>query len=113
MAEQQPSTETQLAILREQLEGLRGDVAEVRALVEGPPWERSVRGRLHTLEGEGAAAALASAALAEARLERRRATAARAEQRRGARTFRWKAIGAATALALALYPYLSHFAGWH
>lgn len=104
--------ETQLALLAQELHAVRGEVGEVRALIEGPPWERSVRGRLHTLEAESAASKVASAALAEARTERRRSQVENEQarvRRRGAR--RW-AVGATVTFGAAAYPYLAHFAHW-
>lgn len=37
---------------------VRDDVKDIHSAINGPPWERSVRGRLHALEGTSAAVKL-------------------------------------------------------
>lgn len=70
--------------------------------------EDSIRGRLHNLENERAAALAAAAALTEAQRERRLAQAdlAKAESRGRAQLWRW--IGASIAVAAIAAPYVAH-----
>jgi cytochrome c-type biogenesis protein CcmH/NrfG len=103
---------TQLAVLVEQVATMREDLAELTRKVDGPPWERSVRGRLHALEGDASAARIASETLAEAQRERHRTERAAAEAKRARKVTGWKLLGATTAGIVALYPYLAHFNGW-
>lgn len=56
-----------LARLEEQMKGMREDMAELRRSLEGPPRDESIRGRLHVLETNDAAAVAARAALEAAR----------------------------------------------
>lgn len=103
---------TQLAVLVEQVGALREDLAHLQATIDGPPWERSVRGRLHTLENDASAAKVAAATLAEAQRERHRAERANVEARRARKLTGWRLLGAVTAAAIALYPYLAQAFGW-
>lgn len=107
------SLETQLAVLGEQMREVREQQAEIISRLDGPPWERSMRGRLHALEAEAAASKASSAALAEAQRERRLARAERESAETNRLSLRWKAAGIVGAFALGLYPYVAHFAGWH
>lgn len=102
----------QLAVLVEQVAALRRDVAHVQASIDGPPWERSVRGRLHTLENDASAAKVAAATLAEAQRERHRAERANVEAKRARKLTGWRLFGAITATLVALYPYLAQAFGW-
>lgn len=100
--------EAQVDALAEQIE--RHHVEMVARIDGGPgtPWERSVRGRLHIIEGERVAQAAASAALAEARRERRLAAQDRAKAEGRNRTQFWRWVGAVIAAAAVALPYLPH-----
>lgn len=67
--------EAQLAALREANaeahRAIQADVLNLRGDVHGPPFERSIRGRLHILEAAGAATRAAEAALETARAVQR------------------------------------------
>jgi hypothetical protein len=45
----------------------QADIADIFVLIQGPPWERSLRGRVHELETSHVAASAAEAALAIAK----------------------------------------------
>ena len=45
----------------------QADIADLFVLIQGPPWERSIRGRLHEMESMHVAASAAEAALAVAK----------------------------------------------
>jgi hypothetical protein len=107
----QADIEARVAVLEEQLRQSLRDRAEIRELLSGPPWERSVRGRLHAVEAEGRAAALATATLAEVRLERRRFHEERRKARRLTVSLRWKLLGAVTAAFVAAAPYVQMYYG--
>jgi uncharacterized protein YigA (DUF484 family) len=62
------SVEARLARIEEQLQNLRGDLAELARAIHGP--NGSIRNRLHTIENDSAAAKAAAAALAEVRREK-------------------------------------------
>lgn len=55
-----------LVRLEERVREVRDDVKEVIAKMDGPPFERSLRGRLHKLETDRVAAELAKQVLATA-----------------------------------------------
>lgn len=75
-------------------------------LIEGPPWERSIRGRLHVLEGEGMSAKAAAHALAEAQRERRETREERDQHEARRRGEWWKGVAALSALVAVLAPYV-------
>lgn len=52
-----------LAVLEERVREMQDDMREVRVAISGPPREDSIRGRLHKLEDDSAAANAAKAAL--------------------------------------------------
>lgn len=110
----QPSgtVDAQLAVLAEQVAALRSDAAAIAALIHGPPWEQSLRGRLHVLETERIESRASAAVLAAAREERRRAERERRRAERDRRSFPWKVLGTIAGFGVALYPYLAHFSGW-
>jgi len=56
-----------LAVLEERLKDVQTDVRDLVVVIQGPPREESIRGRLHRLESADAAANAAAAALATAR----------------------------------------------
>lgn len=95
------------------LANLTADVAEHHTIVmeqiQGGPGlkrEDSIRGRLHELEGERAAASVAARALSEARRER---IAAQRERKRAELTNRaqwWRLAGAVIAIAAIAAPYV-------
>lgn len=105
--------ESRLARLEVMLANLAADVAEHHATVmeqiQGGPGvkrEDSLRGRLHSLENDRAAASVAARALAEARRER---IAAQRERKRAELTNRaqwWRLAGAAIAIAAIAAPYV-------
>lgn len=98
-------------MLEEALRQLRAEHADLAARLDGPPWERSVRGRLHSLESSEAAAKAASSALAEAQAERRRARQERERASNGIWHWRWKLLAAITAGFVAAAPYVTMFYG--
>ena len=104
------TTDERLARLEEQLRGFRSEferrMAAVMESINGPPWLRSLRGRLHELEGEAASAKAASRALAEAQREHREARAVREETEHWRWSNAWKWVAALTALAALVLPYL-------
>lgn len=100
-----------VAVLEEMGRAFGRELRDLTAAIEGPPWERSVRGRLHVIEAEGSAARAASAALAEAQAERRRARDERERAERSRWSWRWKALAALTSVALAAAPYVALFWG--
>lgn len=100
-----------VAVLEEAVRNIAAQHHDHAARLDGPPWERSVRGRLHTLEAEAAAAKAASAALAEAQAERRRARAEREAASSGIWHWRWKLLAAVTAGFVAAAPYVTMFYG--
>lgn len=100
-----------LARLEEQVSGVREDVAEVLSRIDGPPWERSLRGRMHTIEAESAAATVAAKTLAEVQHERRQAQLDRKRAEDARWNWRWKALGALTAIAVACAPYVAIWKG--
>jgi len=112
MGEGSRSVEVQLAIFGEQLEHVMRKQDELLAKMDGPPWERSVRGRLHALEAESTASKVASAALAEARRERRTAQDERRHARNERISERWKASGVVVALFAVLVDIAIHVGGW-
>lgn len=95
--------EQQLVDLSKQVEAARQELGEK---IDGGPnvsWERSVRGRLHVLEGDAHASKAANTALAEAQRERRLAVEARKTTRRDRWKMRVQVVGvlvAAVAVAL-------------
>lgn len=99
-----------MTALAEQVEAARAELAEK---IDGGPhvaWPQSLRGRLHTLESESAAAKAASTALAEAQRERRKAREERDSARRD-RLKTWMQIGGVAVAAVAvMLPYVVHFA---
>ena len=100
-----------VAVLEEMGRAFARELRELSAAIDGPPWERSVRGRLHVMEAEAAAARAAGAALAEAQAERRRAREDREHAERNRWSWRWKALAAATSVAIAVAPYVALFWG--
>lgn len=110
--------EERLATLEEQVRTLRRELVASHASVisridggENVSWERSLRGRLHVLEGESAAAKAASRALAEAQRERRisRSDRVRVESLQNERVWRW--VKTTIAVSAILAPYVSHALG--
>jgi hypothetical protein len=91
-----PTTDERIILLEERLarldEAINGG--------DSVPWERSVRGRLHTVSDQVNAARIAQQALAEVRANQRRSWS---------RAQRWAALAVAAAAAAA--PYLLHFFG--
>jgi anti-sigma-K factor RskA len=83
--------------------------AELRALIEGPPFERSLRGRLHAVEATEASAKLALESLREAQAERAEAGKDRVRAGRRRRGEAWKLIAAITAAAAVVAPYLDRW----
>ena len=57
-----------VARLEERVSGLAHDVSELHEVIHGPPYERSLRGRVHELETDRAAAKAAQAAVEAAKL---------------------------------------------
>lgn len=53
--------------VRAEAASIREDLLALHEQIHGPPWERSIRGRLHTLETTEAAARAAEVALETAR----------------------------------------------
>lgn len=100
-----------VAVLEEVVRTFKRELDEVTASIDGPPWERSVRGRLHVMESEASAARAAGAALAEAQAERRRAREDRERAERNRWGWRWKVLAGVTSVALALAPYVALFWG--
>lgn len=94
-----------VAALEERLRAHAEAHRELVAIVSGPPRDESLRGRVHVLEGESAAAKVASEALAEVRRERRLIEDARRSVKQQRLSWRWKLLGAITAAAVAVAPY--------
>jgi len=95
------------------LANLAGDVAEhhsaVMELIHGGPGlahEKSIRGRLHILENERAAAVAASRALTEAQRERALAQRERERAELTNRAQIWRWVGAIIAVAAIAAPYI-------
>jgi hypothetical protein len=105
-----PQNDERIAKLEERLRALGRESAgrcdELRALIEGPPFERSLRGRLHALEASEASAKLAMEALREAQAERAAAVKDRVRAGHRRRGEWWKLIAAITAAAAVAAPYL-------
>ena len=112
MAEGWETVEARLAVLAQQLVSLTDGQAELRRIIEGPPREESVRGRLHTLEAENAAAKVAAQALAQATARERRARERETWSRRRERTRAVRVAAWGIGVLLAAYPYVAHFSGW-
>lgn len=98
--------------IEEQLSSFAKDHRAILVTLQGPPRADSIRGRLHKLEDDRAAASAAESALAAARLinEQSRERNERSRDRRFSR--REKVAGLAAAIALALPAYIdliSHF----
>lgn len=76
MAEGETNGTSRVAIARleEQMADLKKDVAanfaDLVQRIDGPPWERSLRGRMHTLESEAQSSKAVHAALEEMKKER-------------------------------------------
>jgi hypothetical protein len=107
------TTDERLAVVEEQVRALRDDLLshhrDMLARIdggEGIPWERSVRGRLHMLEGESVAATVAARALAEAQRERREASRERDADTRDLWSLRLKWGAFLVAGVAVLAPYL-------
>lgn len=105
--------ESRLARLEVMLANLAADVAENHATVMeqiqgGPalPYEKALRGRVHLLENERAAARAASRALSEAQRERALAQHERKRAELTNRSQRWRWIGAGIAVAAIVAPYV-------
>jgi hypothetical protein len=105
-----PPNDERIARLAERLRAVAQDgerrAGELRVLIEGPPFERSLRGRLHTLEQSQASAKLAIEALREAQAERAEAVRERVKAGRRRRGEWWKLVAAVTAAAAVVAPYL-------
>lgn len=110
-AERLATVEARLVALAEQVEYVHADLAEK---IDGGPhveWERSLRGRLHALESESAAAKAAGRALAEAQRERRLATQERLTSRRDHVGLIVKVAGVIVAAVAVALPYVVHIVG--
>lgn len=105
------TTAERIAVLEEQVRAFRVDLADLLSQISGPPWERSLRGRVHNLEAESTAATIAARALAEAQAEHRRARQEREAAQESVWSWRWKLLGALTAVALAVAPYVQMIYG--
>lgn len=98
--------ETAVAELSRQVEAARRELAD--KIDGGPsmPWERSVRGRLHTLEAESSASKAASHALTEAQRIRRETLAERRDDRRDRIKLRVQTLGVVVAAIAVGVPWI-------
>jgi len=76
----------------------QADIADLFVLIQGPPWERSLRGRLHEMESMHVAASAAEAALTIAK-----------ELRDGRWSMKAKAVTLAIALLAVGSPWVMFF----
>lgn len=107
-AERLVAIENRLESLETRLEAQHRDMLD---RIDGGPtiqWERSVRGRLHTLEADSVASKAAAAALAEAQRERRKATEERVGDTRATWRIRIQVAAVAVAVVAVAAPYLHY-----